>query len=532
MKMHLLAAMVGSALALSAAPGTADDGDSQTGKLGKVTFPTSCDPKLQAEFERAVAMLHSFWYASAERAFPDLAARDPSCAIAHWGYASILMNNPLAGTGATPAAAKKAQVAIDEARRIGAKTQRERDYIEATAAYYEDYANRPEKARQAARAKAYEALAARYPDDDEAQIFAALYIAGTQSQADQTFAAYLKAAGMLEPQFKKHPDHPGIAHYLIHSYDAPPIADKGLDAARRYASIAPAAPHALHMPSHIFTRVGAWEESAETNLRSAKVAKSGGEADETYHASDYAVYAYLQLARDSAAHDVIMDTLKVTGVSTGRPTAFYAAAAMQARYAVERGDWKAAMQLQPAATSYPFTDAITHFARAMGALRSGDLAAADQDAQALTALHKKLVDAKNTYWATEVEVQRLTVAGWTLHAKGMSADGLKLMRAAADLEDRNEKHIVTPARIVPARELLAEMLLEQKQPALALKEFEASQLREPNRFRNFAGAAQAAEMAGDRAKAAQYAKKLLDLAAKGDGKRPEVAMAKAVLAQR
>jgi tetratricopeptide (TPR) repeat protein len=532
MKTHLLAAMVGTALAFSATPGIAHEGDSSTGKLGKVTFPTSCDPKLQADFERAVAMLHSFWYVAAEKAFPELAARDPSCAIAHWGYASILMNNPLAGVGASPAAAKKAQAAIDEARRIGARTARERDYIEAAAAYYEDYANRPEKARQASRAKAYEALAARYPEDDEAQIFAALYIAGTQSQSDQSYAAYLKAAAMLEPQFRKHPDHPGVAHYLIHSYDAPPIAAKGLDAARRYASIAPAAPHALHMPSHIFTRVGSWEESADTNLRAVTTAKTSGEADEAYHASDYAVYAYLQIARDAAALGAMADAMKVTGTNPGRPTAPYAAAAMPARYALERGDWKAAMQLQPVATNFPFTDAITHFARALGALRSGNLTAAERDTQALAALHKTLVDAKNTYWATEVEVQRLAVAGWTEHAKGNAAEGLKFMRAAADLEDRNEKHIVTPGRVVPARELLAEMLLEQKQPALALQEFEASQVREPNRFRNFAGSARAAEMAGDRAKATAFSRKLLDLASKGDGMRPELSKAKAMLAQR
>ncbi len=532
MKMHLLAAMVGSALALSAAPGTAHEGDAQTGKLGKVSFPTSCDPKLQADFERAVAMLHSFWFVAAEKAFPDIAARDTSCAIAHWGYAAILMSNPLAGQGASPEGAKKAQAAIAEARRIGAKTARERDYIEAVAAYYDDYASRPEKARQASRATAYEALAAKYPDDDEAKIFAALYIAGTQSQSDQTYAAYLKAATVLDHQFAKHPDHPGVAHYLIHSYDAPPIAGKGLDAARRYARIAPAAPHALHMPSHIFTRVGSWEESAETNLRSFEVAKAGGEADESYHASDYAAYAYLQLARDGAALGVIENSLKVPGMNPARLVAPYAIAAMPARYAVERGDWKAAMQLKAAETKFPFTDAITHFARALGALRSGDAGAAEKDAQMLAALHKKLVDGKNSYWATEVEVQRLAVAGWTEHVKGNAAEGAKLMRAAADLEDRNEKHIVTPARILPARELLAEMLLEQKQPAQALKEFEMSQVREPNRFRNFAGSAHAAEMAGDRAKAAAYSRKLLELAAKGDGNRPELSKAKAVLAQR
>lgn len=235
----------------------ADGADAQTGPLGKVSFPTSCDPKVQPAFERAVAMLHSFWYSAGEKAFRDVLKNDPQCAIATWGIASILMSNPLAGQGASPKGAEQAQAAIDDGRRVGAKTQRERDYIEAAAAYYQDFATRPERERQVVRAKAYEALAQRYPADDEAQIFSALYIAGTQTQADQTYAAYLKAAAVLDGQFKKYPDHPGVAHYLIHSHDAPPLAEKGLAAARLYASIAPAAPHALHMPSHIFTRVGA-----------------------------------------------------------------------------------------------------------------------------------------------------------------------------------------------------------------------------------------------------------------------------------
>src|SRR6266705_3729131 len=258
-----------------AVPGLAqaDGTDSQTGPLGKVSFPTSCDPKVQPAFERAVAMLHSFWYSAGEKAFRDVLKDDPQCAIAAWGIASILMSNPLAGQGASPKGAEQAQAAIDEGRRIGAKTERERDYIEAVAAYYKDFATRPEKERQASRAAAYEALAKRYANDDEAQIFSALYIAGTQTQADQSYAAYLKAAAILEDEFKKYPDHPGVAHYLIHSYDAPPIADKGLTAARRYAGIAPAAPHALHMPSHIFTRLGYWQESIDTNRHSAAAAK-------------------------------------------------------------------------------------------------------------------------------------------------------------------------------------------------------------------------------------------------------------------
>jgi tetratricopeptide (TPR) repeat protein len=505
----------------------AHETDSQSGRLGKVSFPTSCDPKVQPAFERAVAMLHSFWYSAGETAFRDVLKEDPQCAIAAWGIASILMSNPLAGQGASPKGAVEAQAAIDEARRVGAKTAREREYIEAVAAYYQDFATRPEKERQAARAKAFEALAQRYPADDEAQIFSALYTAGTQTQADQTYAAYLKAAAILEDQFKKHPDHPGVAHYLIHSYDAPPIAEKGLTAARRYATIAPSAPHALHMPSHIFTRVGAWQESAATNVRSMEVAKMGKEPDEAYHAVDYMVYAYLQLGRDAEARRMIDEAMKVGG-TTPRFTAPYAMAAMPARYALERGAWQEAAKLQPPGSTYPFVEAITHFSRALGAARSGDLVAARKDADQLETFHKALLTAKNNYWATEVEIQRLAAGGWIALGEGKAQEAVKLMRAAADLEDKNEKHIVTPARVVPARELLGEMLLEMKQPEAALKEFEASQRREPNRFRNYHGSARAAEMAGDRAKAAGYYQKLVVLAKDADTQRPEIVSAKKV----
>jgi hypothetical protein len=421
---------------------------------------------------------------------------------------------------------------IERGRKTGAKTQRERDYIEAVAAYYEDWANRSERTRQLARAKAYEALAARYPQDDEAQIFSALYIAGTQLQSDQTYAAYLKAAAILEKQFAKYPEHPGVAHYLIHSYDAPPIAQQGLNAARRYAGIAPDAPHALHMPSHIFTRVGAWEDSVATNLRSAAAAKKGGEPNEAYHASDYAVYAYLQLARDNDARRTMEEVFKVADFSAGIRTAPYAMTAMAARYPMERGAWREAMQLQPRQTKFPYVDAMTYFARAIGAARSGEVAAAEKNAEELARLHKATQDANDNYWATEVEVQRLAVAGWIALAQDKTENALKFMRAAADLEDKNEKSIVTPGRIVPARELLGDMLLELKQPAAALKEYETSQLREPNRFRGYYGAARAAEAAGDKQKAAEYYGKLLALAKNGDGARPELARAKSYVAQR
>jgi tetratricopeptide (TPR) repeat protein len=286
------------------------------------------------------------------------------------------------------------------------------------------------------------------------------------------------------------------------------------------------------MPSHIFTRVGSWEESVATNRRSATVARTAGDWPEAYHASDYAVYAYLQLGRDDEARLTMEEALRFSGGDTPSPAYPYAAAAMPARLAMERGDWKAAAQLKPIASKMPFTEALTYFARAIGAARSGDVAAAEKDAAQLAEIHKRLETAKNTYWATEVEVQRLAVAGWIAQAKGNAEEGAKLMRASADLEDRNEKHIVTPGRMVPARELLGEMLLEQKQPAAALKEFETSQVREPNRFRNYAGSAMAAEAMGDRKKAAEYYAKLLELSKKGDGNRPELTRAKAYVAQR
>jgi tetratricopeptide (TPR) repeat protein len=379
-------------------------------------------------------------------------------------------------------------------------------------------------------ADAFEAVAKKFPKDDEAQIFYALYLTATQSPTDKTFADTLKAAQILEPQFKKHPHHPGVAHYLIHSYDYPPIAEKGLDAARRYAEIAPSAPHALHMPSHIFTRVGAWEASATTNRRSVEVSRAEKEPNGGLHATDYMVYAYLQLARDNDANQALQDARRVTNIDPNNPGAAYALVAMPARIALERGMWKEAAQLEPRSSKILQADAVTHFARALGGARSGDTAVAEKGVQELARIVDGLKSAKNDYWATEVEVQRMSAAAWTVYANGSRDEALTLMRSTADLEDKSEKREGPPARLVPARELLGEMLLEMKRPAEALKEFEASEKHDPNRFRGIYGAAQAAAQSGDVAKAKNYFKRLVDLADKGDP-RPEIEQAKIYLAK-
>jgi len=523
-RIHIAALLIALSLA-AASVAFAQQGD----KLGKVEFPNSCSPAVQEKFLRGMAMLHSFYYSAAQKAFEEVAVEDNSCAIAAWGYASILMSNPLQGIGASLKSAELAQAAIDKGRKMGAKTQRERDYLEAVAAYYQDFANRPERARQLARAKTYEALAANYPDDDEAQIFYALYLAGTQSASDQTYSAYLKAAAILEKQFAKHPDHPGVAHYLIHSYDAPPIAAQGLPAARRYAGIAPDAPHALHMPSHIFTRVGAWADSVTTNRRSADAAQRSNDPDDALHALDYMTYAYLQLARDGDARKTFEEARTLTGINPARATAYYALAAMPARYVVERGTWSDAAKLAPSPSNFPFTEAMTHFARALGAARSGDPAAAQTDIEKITALRDRLKAAKSDYWANEVEVMRLASVAWVALAQAKGDEALALMRQAADIEDRSEKNIVTPGRLLPARELLADMLMELKRPAQALKEYEASQQREPNRYRGLYGAGQAAAQSGNRDKARHYFSKLIELAGSGD-LRPEMEKTRRYLA--
>jgi hypothetical protein len=493
-------------------------------QLGKVSFANSCSPAVQADFERSVALLHSFWWQEGEKAFRGVLEADPACAIATWGIATILIGNTFAA-GPTPVRAQQAKDAIARGRAIGPKTERERYFIEAVAEYYDRFGERTHGARMKSLSDAFEIVAKRFPEDDEAQIFSAIYLTATQSPAEQTFASALKAAGILEVQFRKHPDHPGVAHYLIHSYDYPPIAEKGLSAARRYSEIAPSAPHALHMPSHIFTRVGAWTDSARMNERSAAAARK--ESTDQLHAMDYLEYAYLQLGRDEDARRVLEEAqgVKSFGPAQGAP---YALAAIPARYAVERGAWKDAARLEPQENRFRFTTALTHFARALGAARSGDAAAAERDVQELGRIAEALRAAGDAYWPTEVEVQRLGASAWVARAKGDREEALRLMRASAELEGKSEKSAISPGRLVPANELLGDMLLEDGKAAEALAAYERSQVRDPNRYRSLHGAARAAAQSGNRDRARYYYGRLVELA--GASARPELRAAREYLA--
>ena len=484
-------------------------------RFGTVHFATSCNETAQRRFDRAMRYQHSFWYQSSKEIFEDVLKADPACGIAYWGIALSLLYNPHAPPPVPNLPLGLA--ALQKAKAVGAGTQRERDYIDALTVFYTDYDKVPHGARVQAYLKAMEALAARYPDDDEAQIFYALYLAGTQTASDQTYSAYLKAAAILEKQFAKHPNHPGAAHYLIHSYDAPPIAVQGLPAARRYAAIAPDAPHALHMPSHIFTRVGAWTDSATTNRRAEETARRSSVPDDVLHAIDYQVYAALQLGRDAEAKRAI-ERGAPEAARYERNSGAYGLAASTARYAMERGDWKTAAQLKPQASKWPYADAMTHFARAVGAARSGDAGAAQDDAAQLAKLRDVLAAGKDAYWTEQVEIQRLAAQAWIELAQGRREPALALMRQSADRQDAAEKATVTPGHLAPSRELLGEMLLELNQPAQALKEFEASAVDNPNRFRGTYGAALAAARAGNTGLARERYRKLVELAGKGDAR--------------
>jgi hypothetical protein len=510
MRNLLSSAITAAIIALSlSAPSAAQDATDQ--QLGRVNFETSCNEVAQRRFDRAMRYQHSFWYKAAIGIFEEAIKADPACAIAYWGIALSLWDNPHFPPPAPNQA--PALAAIQKAQAIGAKSQRERDFIDALALIYTDYEKTPYRARLDAYLKAMEALAQRYPQDDEAQIAYAITLQVSAPPADKTYAQQLKGAAILEPIAQRLSQHPAVSHYLIHLYDYPALAHKGLDAANRYAKIAPNAPHAQHMPSHIYTRVGYWKESIASNLGSTKAALMHKERGDLMHGQDYLVYAYLQLVQDDNARAVVDDIARVAGEKPAVPAAgFFAAAASPARYAIERGDWNGAMALEPRPSRFAYADAVTYFARALGAARAGQPAAAKADIAKLVELRDSLRKDNNAYWAEQVDIQSQVASAWVLFAEGKHDEALRVMSGAADAEDKTEKSPVTPGPIAPARELYGYMLLERGMAREALAAFESSQQKEPNRFHGYAGAAQAAERLGDTAKAKANYTKLIALA--------------------
>jgi len=521
----------------------ADDQHHGTHDLGRVHFPVSCSAAAQNTFDRAIALLHSFSYNDAETTFSQIIHTEPDCAMAYWGVAMSLYHPVWEPPGAT--ALSKGAAAIAQAKSAGAKTERERDYIAVLAVFYTDTGNVSHRQRALAWRNAMQQLSMKYPEDPEAAIFFALSLIATAPQGDKTYADQKRAADILNRILPDQPEHPGIAHYLIHSYDSPSLAILALPAARSYARIAPASPHALHMPSHIFTRLGLWQESIDSNLASAAaardhVAKSllGGASQDQLHAMDYLEYAYLQTCRDTEAKRIVDEAAAVSKLDQSVFQAAYALAAIPARYALERRRWSAAAELPVRPAWFPwaqfrFAEAITHFARALGAARSGNPSKARAEIQHLADIRKALAQTQQDYdWATQVEVQRLTASAWLARAERRNQEATASMRAAADLEDRTGKHPVTPGPVLPARELLADLLMELDRPALALPEFEKVLSNSPRRLNAIYGAGRAAELSGDRHRAAERYAELLQMCSQNGSTRLEILNATAFLESR
>lgn len=515
-------------------------------QLGDLSFETSCRPEANAAFQQGLGWLHSFEYEQAARTFSEAANHDPGCAIAHWGIAASLYH-PL---WAPPSKAElqKGSEALAKARAAGAKSERERDYIAALETFYRDHEKLDHGTRALAYSAALEQLHKRHPADREAAVFYALsLIAAGTMDSDPDFAKEKAAGEILNQVLLQEPDHPGVAHYLIHSFDYPQLAEWALPAARRYAAIAPASPHAQHMPSHIFVRLGLWEEAIQSNLASEAAAQAlakaqglPGSSSERLHAMDYLAYGYLQTGQDAQAQRVLQE---LNAIRRADPPVFsvaYAATAIPARLLLERGMWQEAASLElPASVrglapldEFKWAQAHINFARAVGAARSGDVGRAREELTKLVALEEAIVVPAGSYdWRTQVSIERQIAQAWLAQATGDAAEAVRLMRTAADLDDAAEKHPVTPGALLPAREQLGELLLVRGDAAGALREFEAALGRAPKRLAGLYGAARAARLAGDPAKARTYYGQLLELTSKGEGTRPEVREARAYTAE-
>lgn len=496
--------------------------------LGDVHFPVTCMPDVQSAFDVAMKLQHSFWYQAADEAYADVLRRDPSCVMALWGRALTRLVNPFAPP--TVANLQQGRAYIEEAQRIGARSEREKGLIDALSVLFGSDDVAGHRARIARYAQAMDELHQRFPDDSEVSIFTALALIMAAPPTDKTYANQLRAGEMLARESALHPQHPGITHYLIHTYDTPALAARGIPAAERYADIAPDAPHALHMPSHIFTRVGRWEDSISANLRSAEVARAREETFDEVHALDYLVYAYLQTGQQSAARQVLDGSSRFAAWQGPAPIVYYALAAMPARWVLERGAWEDAAALDTRHFGVPFIDAITHFTRAVGAARAGRPDDAASDIEALKAAAAALAG-RDPYWQEQVEIQRVAAEGWVAFARGQRDQGLAALHEAAEREGRTEKHPVTPGWLMPAREQYAEMLLMVERPTDAQREFEAVQQTEPRRFRAVYGAGRAAELSGDRDGARRHYTLLLEIAAHADDPQPALDQARVFMAQ-
>ncbi len=529
---------------LAALPGAAQESHEhqhpEAEVLGRVHFPITCKPEVQPAFDRAMALLHSFGYETSRQAFAALEEQDPACGMARWGVA-MTWYHPI-WAPPTPAELAAGRAAAEEAARLGARSEREKGYSTALGAFYRDADKLDHRTRAAAYQAAMEKLAAAFPEDDEAAIFHALALLGTAPPNDSTYAQQKRAAEVLNRLLPEHPEHPGILHYIIHSFDYPQLASLALPAARAYAKVAPSSPHALHMPSHIFVRLGLWDESIASNLDSAAAAKAqvarthpGATAFDDLHALDYLEYAYLQLGADRKAREVLEEVAKASRFDEPNFAAGYALVAVPARYALERRDWRAAAALERPAAELPwerfsYARGITSFANALGASRLGDLDRARKALAELQALHAALAKeppAGPYDWTGQVDVMRLAAAGWVAFAEGHKEEAVKLLTAAAEKEEAVGKHPVTPGPILPARELLGDLLLELEKPRDALAAYEASLAEAPKRFNSLAGAARAAELAGDKARARSLSEELLALCGP-TCERPEAQRAKAL----
>jgi tetratricopeptide (TPR) repeat protein len=510
-------------------------------KLGTVQFATSCNPAAQKEFNRAVALLHSFQFSRAIEGFNATLSEDATCGIAYWGIALSDWSNPFAPGMKDKSQLQAGRESAEHGKTVGAKTERERAYLAAVGKLYGNYDSTPQRARLIAYRDAMGEVAAKYPEDHEAQIFYALALTVSEDPADKTYAGRLQAGTILEKLFEEEPKHPGLAHYIIHTYDVPALAGRGLVAARRYSEIAPDAPHALHMPSHTFTRTGYWQESIDSNIAAAAAARREAQTAEELHASDYEIYAYLQTGQDRAARRILdslpeiasrFDPKAVLSGAGGPSTGYFALAAIPARYALERQEWKQTAQLTPRETPFPYTEAMTWFARGLGAARLERVQAARESVAALKQIREQLLKAGESYWAKQVEIQQVSVGAWAALAAGKKEEALRQMKSAAELEDGTEKSAVTPGPLAPARELLGEMLLEMKKPAQALEQFEATLTKEPRRFRALYGAARAAQLSGNPGASQRYFGELLKVCGHADNPgRAEILEAQRAISQ-